>query len=1437
MSVTMPRHPFFGILLAIVVCMAATPATTFATAITVTATTDELNANGNCSLREAIQAANTNAAVDACAAGQSDQVDTITVPAGTYTLMIAGSDGNGSATVGDLDLMDDVTITGAGAATTIIQACDVEQQATACPAGHGIADRVFDVIDCDATISGVTVRRGRAGTQPGHGIFVRQFSSNATASLTLTDAVVTKNGTTDPNAVGRYGGGIAVQSATATLTRATVSDNVLGILGTNGIGGGGGNGGGIGILGGQGGGANPASLVMTDCTVSGNVAGSFGGGVHDDHGSAILTNTTISGNHAGASGGGFGNSSGTGTLTNCTISGNQAEGNFGGGVFLTGGAFDIRSCTITLNHLGTGQGAGGLEAVSTGAAVLRNTIIAGNTHDNAGPDHSPDCQEFSQNAIVSEGHNFLGEALHCASLVGVGGDQIGTQAALLDAKLGPLADNGGPTLTHLPLPDSLALDAADPATPGSGGTSCPTTDQRGDPRPSGIACDIGAVEVDAGGGGPIAVHSVQPAVGGNAGTAYTRVLGAGFALGAVVKLVRTGFPDVVGATADVRASAIVSILDLAGVTPGVWSVRVENPDQSGATLTDAYTVQAGGGADLWSSLVVPRGFYLGRSNTIYLQFGNRGLNDARAVPLWLSFPDELEWHVPFPVSAPPAQPGQVATDWTHIAIDVPIPPPANRDSFPFLVPIIPAGTTRTLRMRVKSPNNAIDPSRSPFRVSADLGTPYLQPAISPAIVAGYVARAKEYATTAYGTTPVQSDAAIDQYVRTQLAKVVAEGTLDTLGNLSGDPTIYSQAQLVIDTGQFIAGESATAAASRDVSWLARVVSDLVGGVAEARYIDPDCDPQDTTCERVHDTCADDPTICTDAPVGPCDHLNKVDGEYIFTPCNPQNNGDVPFLNSHDPNDKIGPGGQQGFIDGVTPLPYTVLFENESTASGDALEVTVTDQLDTSKYDLDTFRLGPISFGTTFVPVPPDVQAYTTEVDLRPDKTILVGIDAKLDKSTGVVTWKFTTLDPATHEFPENPDEGFLPPNVTQPEGEGAVLFTVSLKPGFALGTTVCNQARLVFDFNAPIDTPEFCNTVGQPEDCENCIDDDGDGMVDRADSDCAAAANGAGAGVGADAAKALDKCAKAIRKAGDKITSTHLKQLGACQKAVADCVQLKPGDAACLAKATAKCTKARGGLPGADAKLTAAITKACAEPAVIVPHLLDATGLGFEHEVEACGERGLGDVATLADVAECVTRQHVCAAARLLGAAVPRARELLVLGGFDPATDLGCFATGANGGGTAIAPEKRKPLRKCDGAIQKAASKLQSGRAKAAEACGAAVFTCVQTKPGDASCVTKAGGTCTKALAALPKLTSGFAATIAKACGAPLAPADLLAPEGLGASALADTCARFGVASLATVADVSTCLERKIACDVDQQIQSATPRLGELLDLGGVTLP
>jgi hypothetical protein len=79
--------------------------------------------------------------------------------------------------------------------------------------------------------------------------------------------------------------------------------------------------------------------------------------------------------------------------------------------------------------------------------------------------------------------------------------------------------------------------------------------------------------------------------------------------------------------------------------------------------------------------------------------------------------------------------------------------------------------------------------------------------------------------------------------------------------------------------------------------------------------------------------------------------------------------------------------------------------------------------------------------------------------------------------TGVVSWRFTSLDPDTGKPPDDPLAGFLPPNVTAPEGEGSVSFTVSPKALLPTGTEIRNRATIVFDANPPIDTPDWLNAL------------------------------------------------------------------------------------------------------------------------------------------------------------------------------------------------------------------------------------------------------------------------------------------------------------------------------------------------------------------------
>jgi CSLREA domain-containing protein len=294
----------------------------YAGTIQVNTTADELNADGDCSLREAIQAANTDVAIDACPAGSGS--DVIVVPAGVYTLSVVGAGEDANAT-GDLDITADLTINGAGASATIVDGAHLDRVFDVAPQGAGVT----------VTMSGLTIQNGSrlaSGFGFGGGIENR-------GTLIL-------RGTTVRNNVADLAGGIFNPGpGNLTLGDTTVSDNVAS----------GGSGGGI---------YSSGSLTLERCTVSGNRTGASGGGI-ENLGTLILTNSTFSGN-TGFSGGGL--DAGVATITNCTITGNHAT--WGGGIFIGGALTQLKNTIVAYN---TADGSGG-DCIGGGATLLGHNL-------------------------------------------------------------------------------------------------------------------------------------------------------------------------------------------------------------------------------------------------------------------------------------------------------------------------------------------------------------------------------------------------------------------------------------------------------------------------------------------------------------------------------------------------------------------------------------------------------------------------------------------------------------------------------------------------------------------------------------------------------------------------------------------------------------------------------------------------------------------------------------------------------------------------------------------------------------------------------------------------------------------------------------------------------------------------------------------------------
>jgi large repetitive protein len=240
---------------------------------------------------------------------------------------------------------------------------------------------------------------------------------------------------------------------------------------------------------GSGGGINNANggrLSLQDSTVRANSADG-GGGIYQS-GTAKIRGSTINANVAD-NGGGIYNASEL-VLLESTLSGNNATTD-GGGIYSDANAF-LYSTSIIGNvadsdHDVNGGVGGGMYAEPGARYVVVNSLIAGNAVSGGFIDE--DCD----GTFELYGFNLFGDVTGCT----FSGDGGIAWRNVLPNTVGPLQDNGGPTLTHALLAGSNAIDNTyDQGCVDETGVLL-TTDQRGAPRIAGQRCDVGAVEYGA----------------------------------------------------------------------------------------------------------------------------------------------------------------------------------------------------------------------------------------------------------------------------------------------------------------------------------------------------------------------------------------------------------------------------------------------------------------------------------------------------------------------------------------------------------------------------------------------------------------------------------------------------------------------------------------------------------------------------------------------------------------------------------------------------------------------------------------------------------------------------------------------------------------------------------------------------------------------------
>lgn len=349
--------------------------------------------------------------------------------------------------------------------------------------------RIFTMTTAEVTISGLTVANGEPISGGG------AISVNG-GTLTLADDVLTGN------SVESFGGAVFVLSGSIVVTNSTITNNrAL-------------SGGGLYLASG--------GMRITNSTITNNrvIGYGEGGGLYIRGGVVSIDHSTLVGNAAlgidgecyyngcedgtDGRGGGIDLAGGLLTIDSSTLSSNEAIGGNetcrydasgdlecgrsgngqGGGLYVGGGTLVIDHTTITANsarggsglYFGDGRGNGGGVAFAI-PGQTHDTILAGNSASTSDPDISGN--------LGSLGHSLIGDTQG-----GSGFDA--TDLLNVNPRLGPLADNGGPTLTHALLPGSPAIDAGDD-------TDAPDWDQRGEGfyRIIGDHIDIGAFEVQA----------------------------------------------------------------------------------------------------------------------------------------------------------------------------------------------------------------------------------------------------------------------------------------------------------------------------------------------------------------------------------------------------------------------------------------------------------------------------------------------------------------------------------------------------------------------------------------------------------------------------------------------------------------------------------------------------------------------------------------------------------------------------------------------------------------------------------------------------------------------------------------------------------------------------------------------------------------------------
>jgi hypothetical protein len=555
------------------------------------------------------------------------------------------------------------------------------------------------------------------------------------------------------------------------------------------------------------------------------------------------------------------------------------------------------------------------------------------------------------------------------------------------------------------------------------------------------------------------VESAEPRFGGNSGQLTMYLFGAGFKNSTTVKLQRPGQTTIVADTTmltDIFGESMLAHFNLKGQSLGSYDVVVETPGETTITLTNYFTIEQGERSDPWSAIAGRNRFLLNRWSTFNLSYGNTANTDALGTILVYVVDDLPGLEVEFPDVniIMPKTLVEMGADFTRFrdSLDIYYVSDSlsgyegqNMRIYPFYIPYIAAGSSNSVRVRVKLTGTGslnmdswiLDPLYEVIDYNLKSAEP--MPAEVRACITAAAMKAWYGGMVSMGASVVPGLACWS----------IIDKTIDPIG--------YVTPEELKPEGKETWG-----------SWLWKGVS-IMGSAVQcgASFVPVIGTAVSLGISMVNTTI--DMKDGYDATEGCWRKFRKKSQSKL------KSNG----VSSFDPNEKAGPQGYTAdrYISKEGNLNYTIFFENLPTAGASALEVFITDTLDVTKFDFSTFSFHNIAFADTSIKIQQYAKEFQVLVDLYPKKETIVQIHGKLDTLTGIVKWDFHSLDRQTMELTEDPDGGFLPPNKISPEGEGHVTFSCKLKSSVQHADLISNRASIVFDLNKPIITNTFSNRI------------------------------------------------------------------------------------------------------------------------------------------------------------------------------------------------------------------------------------------------------------------------------------------------------------------------------------------------------------------------